>query len=121
MVFGFFVLLTTSVELQMSCTSRRFHGGMGKLSITFMVSSDMHERKISCCICGVAWWRLDSRKKNCPTFAANFGMILLYLKRDRGVGMSLAVQAMAQVFNSYRHWGTLMRSVSPEWELLKYY
>ena len=36
-------------------------------------------------------------EKNCPTFAANFGMILLYLQRDRGVGMSLAVQAMAQV------------------------
>ena len=60
-------------------------------------------------------------EKNCPTFAANFGMILLYLQRDRGAGMSLAVQAMDQVFNSYRHRGILMRSVSSEWELLKYY
>ena len=66
MVFDFFVLLTTSVELQMSdillyvmAVSWRH----GKIISIFMVSSDMHERKISCCICGVAWWRLDSRKK----------------------------------------------------------
>ena len=39
-------------------------------------------------------------------------MIPLYLQRDRGVGVSLAVPAMAQMFDSYRRWLTLMRSVS---------